>query len=52
VNLQLQMDPDQARYIPANVGAQIKATTAFGAKFVDLAYPSGNGLCSDILRAG
>jgi phospholipid/cholesterol/gamma-HCH transport system substrate-binding protein len=38
-NLQLQIDPDQIRYIPANVQAQISATTAFGAKFVELDYP-------------
>ena len=39
VSLKLQIDPDQVRYIPANVQAQIQATTAFGAKFVDLIYP-------------
>jgi phospholipid/cholesterol/gamma-HCH transport system substrate-binding protein len=39
VSLKLQIDPDQIRYIPANVQAQIQATTAFGAKFVDLIYP-------------
>jgi phospholipid/cholesterol/gamma-HCH transport system substrate-binding protein len=37
--LQLDIDPDQIKFIPANVGAQIKATTAFGTKFVDLIYP-------------
>jgi phospholipid/cholesterol/gamma-HCH transport system substrate-binding protein len=39
VSLKLQIYPDQIRYIPANVQAQIQATTAFGAKFVDLIYP-------------
>jgi phospholipid/cholesterol/gamma-HCH transport system substrate-binding protein len=39
VSLKLEIDPDQTRYIPANVEAQIQATTAFGAKFVDLIYP-------------
>jgi phospholipid/cholesterol/gamma-HCH transport system substrate-binding protein len=39
VSLKLEIDPDQIRYIPANVRAQIQATTAFGAKFVDLVYP-------------
>jgi phospholipid/cholesterol/gamma-HCH transport system substrate-binding protein len=39
VRLQLQIYPDQIEYIPANVGAQIKATTAFGAKYVELTYP-------------
>ncbi|MDV6979066.1 MCE family protein [Mycobacterium intracellulare] len=38
-SLRLEIDPDQVRYIPANVQAEIKATTAFGAKFVDLMYP-------------
>lgn len=39
-SLQLQIDPDQIQYIPANVAARIQATTAFGAKYVDLVYPS------------
>lgn len=38
-SLRLEIDPDQIRYIPANVQAQIRATTAFGAKFVELVYP-------------
>ncbi len=37
--LQLELDPAQIQHIPANVEAQINATTAFGAKFVDLVYP-------------
>jgi phospholipid/cholesterol/gamma-HCH transport system substrate-binding protein len=40
VRLRLELDPDQVRYIPANVGAQIRATTVLGAKFVDLIPPS------------
>lgn len=39
VRLQLEIDPGQMKYIPANVEAQIRATTAFGAKYVDLVYP-------------
>jgi phospholipid/cholesterol/gamma-HCH transport system substrate-binding protein len=39
VRVQLEIFPDQIRYIPANVQAQIRATTAFGAKYVDLIYP-------------
>jgi phospholipid/cholesterol/gamma-HCH transport system substrate-binding protein len=39
VSVQLEIFPDQIRYIPANVQAQIRATTAFGAKYVDLIYP-------------
>ncbi len=41
--LTLEMDPDQIRYIPANVEAQIDVTTAFGAKFVS--GPSSSTLC-------
>lgn len=37
--LKLEIEPDQIRYIPANVEAQISATTAFGAKFVELVIP-------------
>jgi phospholipid/cholesterol/gamma-HCH transport system substrate-binding protein len=39
VELKLDIDEDQAKYIPANVGAQIRATTVFGAKYIDLIYP-------------
>jgi phospholipid/cholesterol/gamma-HCH transport system substrate-binding protein len=38
-SLKLEIEPDQIPYIPANVEAQISATTAFGAKFVDLVIP-------------
>ena len=38
-SLQVDLNPDQVKYIPANVDAQIRATTAFGAKYVDLIYP-------------
>ena len=37
--LQLEIDRSQLQYIPANVDASIKATTAFGAKYVDLSFP-------------
>jgi phospholipid/cholesterol/gamma-HCH transport system substrate-binding protein len=39
VRLRLQIYPGQVNFIPANVGAKIRATTVFGAKFVDLVYP-------------
>ncbi|MCV7220303.1 MCE family protein [Mycolicibacterium elephantis] len=39
VGLKLEIYPDQADLIPANVEAQIATTTAFGAKYVDLIYP-------------
>ncbi|UXA11570.1 MCE family protein [Mycobacterium sp. SMC-8] len=50
VSLTLELFPDQVQYIPANVQAQIRATTAFGAKYVDLSYPSDPA--ADRLRAG
>ncbi|MFM8530967.1 MAG: MCE family protein [Ilumatobacteraceae bacterium] len=37
--IDLEIDSDQIRYIPANVAARINVTTVFGAKFVDLVYP-------------
>lgn len=39
VRLDLEIFPDQIEHIPANVSARIRATTAFGAKYVDLLYP-------------
>lgn len=39
VALELEIDRDKLEYIPANIEAQIRATTVFGAKFVDLIYP-------------
>ena len=38
--LQLEIRPDQLRYIPANVEAQISSPTVFGSKYVDLRPPS------------
>ncbi|MCP3811404.1 MCE-family protein MCE3A [Mycobacterium vulneris] len=40
VSLTLNMYPNQLKYIPANVQARIRATTVFGAKYVDLVYPA------------
>jgi len=40
-SLQLNMYPGPFEYLPANVEAEIKATTAFGAKYVDLIVPDG-----------
>jgi phospholipid/cholesterol/gamma-HCH transport system substrate-binding protein len=37
--LELAIAADQIRHIPANVQAQISATTAFGNKYVELIYP-------------
>jgi phospholipid/cholesterol/gamma-HCH transport system substrate-binding protein len=39
VRLQLELFPDQIAYIPANAEARIRATTAFGSKYVDLIDP-------------
>lgn len=38
--LALELDPAQIRYIPANVEAEISASTAFGNKFVNLVIPA------------
>ncbi|MGV0697202.1 MCE family protein [Mycolicibacter sinensis] len=39
VSLKLEFDPQLIRRIPSNVGVRISATTAFGAKFVELVDP-------------
>ena len=39
VALRLDIDPSQLEFIPSNIEAQIRATTIFGAKYVDLVYP-------------
>jgi len=39
VSMKLEINPEQIRYIPANVEPEIKASTAFGVKYVDLVYP-------------
>ena len=36
VALKLEIDKDKIGFIPGNVEAQIRATTVFGAKYVDL----------------
>src|ERR1700682_4068430 len=40
VSLKLESAEDQIKHIPSNVEAQIRDTTVFGAKYVDLVYPS------------
>jgi phospholipid/cholesterol/gamma-HCH transport system substrate-binding protein len=37
--LRLKMDPGPFEYLPSNVEAEIKSTTAFGSKYVDLLVP-------------
>src|ERR1700759_2793800 len=37
--LQLKMDPAPFKYLPSNLEAEIKSTTAFGSKYVDLIVP-------------
>lgn len=39
IRLELQIYPDQAKHIPVNVQAEIRATTLFGAKYIDLIPP-------------
>ncbi len=40
IRLEVQLFPDRIAFIPANVEAEIKATTAFGAKYVELIVPA------------
>ncbi|AQT77972.1 MCE-family protein MCE3A [Mycolicibacterium litorale] len=40
VDLTLEIRPDQMRFIPANIGARIRAGTLFSGKFVELVYPT------------
>lgn len=37
--LQLKIDPGPFKYLPSNVEAEIKSTTAFGSKYIDLIVP-------------
>ena len=37
--LQLKMQPEAFKYLPSNVEAEIKSTTAFGSKYIDLIVP-------------
>jgi len=37
--LNLKIEPDSFRYLPSNIEAEIKSSTAFGAKYVDLIVP-------------
>ncbi|MGV0794863.1 MCE family protein [Mycolicibacterium sp. XJ1819] len=39
VRLELEILKSQLHYIPANVGAEITANTAFGSKYIDLTLP-------------
>ena len=50
VRLDIGIDRDQVPYIPANVAARIRATTLFGAKYLDLVYPSDPS--REVLGAG
>ncbi len=38
-SLNLKLDPGPFKYLPSNVEAEIKSSTAFGAKYVDLIVP-------------
>ena len=49
--LTLKMDPGPFQYLPSNIEAEIKSSTAFGAKYVDLIVPPG-GASSEPLKPG
>ncbi len=38
--LSLKIDPEPFKYLPSNLEAEIKSSTAFGAKYVDLIVPA------------
>jgi phospholipid/cholesterol/gamma-HCH transport system substrate-binding protein len=38
--LRLKIAPNEFKYLPSNIEAEIKSSTAFGAKYVDLIVPS------------
>jgi phospholipid/cholesterol/gamma-HCH transport system substrate-binding protein len=42
-SLRLMMYPGPFQYLPSDVEAEIKSSTAFGAKYVDLVVPAGGG---------
>jgi phospholipid/cholesterol/gamma-HCH transport system substrate-binding protein len=50
-SLNLKMDPGPFQYLPSNVEAEIKSSTAFGAKYVDLIVPP-DGPSSEPLQPG
>jgi phospholipid/cholesterol/gamma-HCH transport system substrate-binding protein len=49
--LHLKMDTGPFQYLPSNVEAEIKSSTAFGAKYVDLIVPP-EGASSETLKPG
>ncbi len=49
--LNLRMDPGPFQNLPSNVEAEIKSSTAFGAKYVDLIVPP-EGASSESLKPG
>lgn len=49
--LTLKMDPGPFQYLPSNIEAEIKSSTAFGAKYVDLIVPPG-GASPEPLKPG
>jgi phospholipid/cholesterol/gamma-HCH transport system substrate-binding protein len=49
--LTLKIDPGPFRYLPSNVEAEVKSSTAFGAKYVDLIVPP-TGASTEPLKPG
>ena len=48
--LALKIDPGPFRYLPANLEAEIKSSTAFGAKYVDLIVPDDGASTQTLKR--
>jgi phospholipid/cholesterol/gamma-HCH transport system substrate-binding protein len=49
--LTLKIDPEPFKYLPSNLEAEIKSSTAFGAKYVDLIVPA-DGAGAERLKPG
>jgi len=49
--LTLKIDPGPFQYLPSNVEAEVKSSTAFGAKYVDLIVPA-SGASTEPLKPG
>jgi phospholipid/cholesterol/gamma-HCH transport system substrate-binding protein len=49
--LTLKIDPEPFKYLPSNLEAEIKSSTAFGAKYVDLIVPA-DGASAERLKPG
>lgn len=52
VTVDLAIDKDQAPMVPAAIEADIRATTTFGAKYVELDIPAGGSTGAPVIASG